>query len=124
MTLLLLSLLVAVIAGGWVAYPLLFRRWVVIEDRVATDVFEGESRKRVALAALKDVEYDHAAGKLDEADYQDIRGVLEREALEALQHSASSSPVGPPTSSRIVHACGFNNPGGSRFCAGCGHRLA
>lgn len=123
MTLLLLSLLVAIVAGGFVVYPLIFRRWVVVEDRMATDVFEGESRKRVALAALKDVEYDHAAGKLDETDYQTIRGVLEREALEAIQHSASVAPAAA-SGAQIVHSCGFRNPGGSRFCAGCGHRLA
>jgi hypothetical protein len=123
MTLLLISLLVALIAGVWVVYPLLFKRFVVVEDRLATDVFEGESRKRVALAALKDVDYDHAAGKLDESDYQDIRGVLEREALEAIQLSAARAPAGA-VGSQIVHSCGFRNPGGSRFCAGCGHRLA
>lgn len=124
MTFLLLSILVAVAAAGWVVYPLIFKRWVVIEDRVATDVFEGESRKRVALAALKDVEYDHAAGKLDDADYQDIRGVLEREALEALELSSTRSAAAAAARSETVHSCGFRNPGGSRFCAGCGHRLA
>jgi cytochrome c-type biogenesis protein CcmI len=124
MTLLLISILVALVAAAWVVYPLIFKRWVVIEDRVATDVVEGESRKRVALAALKDVEYDHAAGKLDEADYQDMRSVLEREALEALQLSATRSAAASADRPAIVHKCGFSNPGGSRFCAGCGLRLA
>ncbi len=119
MTLLLLSVLLAVIAAGWVVHPLLFRRWGLVDDVVPSAVLDSEARKRVALAALKDVEYDRAAGKLDEADYATMRARLEREALAALQDAPPRSAAGAE-----AHACGFSNPGGSRFCAGCGQKLS
>ena len=49
---------------------------------------EAEARKRVALLALRDVEYDYATGKLDDEDYEDLRGELAAEALQALQAEA------------------------------------
>jgi len=120
MTLLLLAVLVAVMAAGFVIHPLVVRRWGLLGDTVPSEVLDSEARKRVALAALKDVEYDHAAGKLDDADYQAMRTRLEQEALEAVNafEQTSTTELAP-----IVHACGFRNPGGSRFCAGCGRPL-
>src|SRR5690606_4270986 len=116
------AVLIAVAAAGWVIHPILFRRWSLVDDTVSSQAFDSEARKRVALAALKDAEYDRAAGKLDEADYAHIRSRLEREALEALQ--AADSATSPPPPAPLTHGCGFLNPGGSRFCSGCGQRLA
>lgn len=120
MSLLIAAALLALVATIWVAQPLLSRRWGALSDQISPAVLDREARKRVALAALKDVEYDHAAGKLDDADYAEMRSLLEVEALEALRaaEAARSEAVAAP------HACGFANPPGSRFCAGCGQRLA
>lgn len=128
MTLLALALLLALVAAAWVVHPLLFRRWGLIGDVVPAALSDRETRKRVALAALKDVEYDHAAGKLDDADYREIRGRLEMEALHALSEDGPSGGTAPETTAAApplsaAHACGFTNPEGSRFCAGCGQRL-
>jgi hypothetical protein len=77
----------------------------------------------VALAALKEVEYDRAAGKLDDADYESLKGQLELEALHAVRVAdAPDATQGKVPASR--HVCGFKNPAGSRFCAGCGQPLA
>ena len=38
-----------------------------------------------ALAALKELEFDHRAGKIDDADYRALVGPLRRAAAEALQ---------------------------------------
>jgi hypothetical protein len=38
-----------------------------------------------ALAALKELEFDHRAGKIDDADYRTLVGPLRRAAAEALQ---------------------------------------
>lgn len=38
-----------------------------------------------ALAALKELEFDHRAGKIDDADYRALIGPLRRAAAEALQ---------------------------------------
>jgi hypothetical protein len=120
MSLLVGALIVALVAAGFVVYPLLYRRWGSMADAIPASVQDREARKRVALAALKDVEYDRIAGKLDDTDYHDIRGKLEAEAVHALHEAAQ--PV--PGSAGGPHVCGFNNPIGSRYCAGCGQRLA
>lgn len=118
MTLLIAAGLIALLAAGWVVHPILFRRWGLLGDAVSADIVDRESRKRVALAALKDVEYDHAAGKLDETDYREVRDRLELEALHAVRAAES------PHDSHSRHQCGFVNPPASRFCAGCGLRIA
>ncbi len=42
-----------------------------------------EERDR-ALAALKELEFDHRTGKISDADYADAVGLLRREAADAL----------------------------------------
>lgn len=121
MTLLLLSVLMALAAGAWVIQPLLARRAAVLADVAPGAVLDAEARKRVALASLKEVEYDYAAGKLDEADYREMRDRLSVEALRALR--AAEAVRVPVAAKPVRHACGFVNPGGSRFCAGCGAPL-
>lgn len=118
MTLLLIAILLGIIGAGWVIVPLVYRRSTSMTDAIPISVVEGEARRYEALAALKEAEYDHAAGKLDEKDYGVLRSQLEQEALVALR----SGPA--PASPNTAHTCGFVNPAGSRFCAGCGHPLA
>lgn len=43
-----------------------------------------EERDR-ALAALKELEFDHRTGKIDDVDYRTLVGPLRRAAAEALQ---------------------------------------
>ena len=43
-----------------------------------------EERDR-ALAALKEIEFDHRTGKIDDVDYRQLVGPLRRAAAEALQ---------------------------------------
>ena len=122
MTILLSAVLVAIVGTAWVIHPLIFKRWVTFSDAVPGSVIEAENRRKVALAALKEVEYDRAAGKLDDADYASLRGQLEVEALSALR-SGEPAPQPTRTATGRAHLCGFLNPAGSRFCAGCGERL-
>jgi len=102
-------------------------------------------RKRMALLALRDVEYDYHAGKLDEHDYRALKAQVSAEALDALEAAAASErrpeDEGVPASlspleaeiaelrrslreGEICTQCGHPNPRGSRFCAECGSALA
>lgn len=110
-------------------------------EREEGELTETEARKRVALLALRDVEYDYLAGKLDEADYRSLKGELTAEALAALEadEMARSGAVSADTAAaleaEIAEAraglksgsfcadCGFSNEPGSRFCSACGHAL-
>ena len=45
-----------------------------------------------ALAALKELEFDHRSGKIDDADYRTLVGPLRRAAAEALQALDADKP--------------------------------
>ena len=110
-------------------------------ERDEDELTETEARKRVALLALRDVEYDYLAGKLDEEDYRSLKGELTAEALAALEadenaRSGSLSGGAAATleaeiaeartslrSGVVCSECGFANEPRSRFCSSCGHAL-
>lgn len=110
-------------------------------ERDDDELTDTEARKRVALLALRDVEYDFLAGKLDEDDYRSLKSELTAEALAALEaDEASRSAGGRPAdegieaeiariraglrSGVVCAECGFSNDEGSRFCSSCGQALA
>jgi cytochrome c-type biogenesis protein CcmH/NrfG len=111
------------------------------EDDEMTDT---EARKRVALLALRDVEYDFLAGKLDEEDYRSLKAELTAEALAALEaDDAAKSGVGGSFATADAALedeiaairrglrngapcpkCTYTNEAGSRFCSSCGTPLS
>jgi hypothetical protein len=110
-------------------------------ERDEDELTETEARKRVALLALRDVEYDFLAGKLDEEDYRSLKGQLTAEALAALEADEAARGQGGRPADGDIEAeiariraglktgfvcagCGFSNEEGSRFCSSCGHALA
>ncbi|HYJ80432.1 MAG TPA: zinc ribbon domain-containing protein [Longimicrobiaceae bacterium] len=133
MTLLLLSALLATLAAVFVIRPIVSRRAAVLTDAAPGALLDAEARRRMALASLKELEYDFLGGKLDDADYQAQRERLSHEALEAIRAAdaaqaaaageAPSAGSAAPAMADAAHGCGFANPPGSRFCAGCGKRL-
>jgi len=110
-------------------------------ERADDELTETEARKRVALLALRDVEYDFLAGKLDEEDYRSLKGELTAEAMAALEadEAAKGEGAGATASddleteiSRLREGlrtgvacpeCTYSNEEGSRFCSACGHAL-
>lgn len=128
MTLLALSVVLALLAAATVVHPLWARRAALLADVAPGEVLDAEARRRVALAALKELEYDFASGKLDDADYRAQRDRLSAEAVHAIRAAdrLRGVEVSPATLSGdpAAHGCGFVNPPRSRFCAGCGARLA
>ena len=83
---LIVGALVAVAAVVVVALPFLL-------DTGESDLLEAPSESRMALveerdralAALKELEFDHQTGKIDDADYRALVGPLRRAAAAALQ---------------------------------------
>jgi len=107
-------------------------------EREDDELTETEARKRIALLALRDVEYDYLAGKLDEEDYRSLKAELTAEALAALEADEAARD-GKPEDAEIeaeiarirqglkggltCGECGFTNEKGSRFCSSCGEPL-
>lgn len=58
---------------------------------------EAEEARDRALAALKELEADHRAGRISDEDYRAVVGVLRRdagEALRAIDHLKEGTPAG------------------------------
>ena len=106
-----------------------------------------ETRRGVALLALKEIEFDRATGKLSDADYELLKSRYSAEALAALDaeeqtpapHTAAlpSDPeqlvtarlqvlrAGPVTGDggRVCLRCGPRPEPDARFCSRCGLSL-
>jgi rubrerythrin len=134
--------LVIVAAVAVVAYPF-FARWRSEEGVLASgaDVaLENLIVQRDATyAAIRDLETDHAMGKLSDADYKAIRGKYEGKAVAILQEldayragSASDDEAIEQQVKRLrgetgaykCPKCGTRARGNDRFCAKCGSALA
>jgi len=80
----------AVVAVLWVARPFLRNGTPDRDDALAPDpakhelIRVAEERDR-ALAALKELEFDHRTGKISDTDYKELVGPLRREAAAALR---------------------------------------
>jgi len=87
---LIVGALIAVAAAVFVALPFL-REPVALDDDIAGATPENERRLALmesrdrALAALKELEFDHRTGKIDDVDYRALVGPLRRAAAESLQ---------------------------------------
>ncbi len=77
------GIILATLVVFWVLFPLVSGRSAPM-DRDEEELTEAQHRKRMALFALRDVEYDFHAGKLDEEDYRKMKREIASEALEAL----------------------------------------
>jgi len=125
--------------------------WLILQPLLAPGrpraaVFEPpdpeETPKGVALAALKEIEFDRETGKLSDEDYAFLKAKYTGAALEALRaeapeaasgdvevliaarvralrSAATSAPPGAPSCS----VCGPRPEADAVFCSSCGQRL-
>jgi hypothetical protein len=103
-----------------------------------------ETPKGLALAALKEIEFDRETGKLSDADYEVLKAKYTAAALDALRseqtgvafddletliaakvRSLRSASVTKPsnTSSLVCSTCGPRPEADAIFCSSCGRRL-
>lgn len=79
-----------------------------------------EHRKDLALAALKEIEFDRATGKLDDADYARMKATYTTEALAAIRSADAGAavPQEPALAKRPVAAgVGAGTEGGAADAA-------
>lgn len=124
---------------------------LIVPGRPSAPVFEPldpeETPRGVALAALKEIEFDRETGKLSDEDYAYLKGKYTGAALQALRAESAaaaepgagdgdvevliaarvralrsaltSAPPGAPT----CPACGPRPEPDAVFCSSCGQRL-
>jgi hypothetical protein len=106
----LLAVLLAVAAVAFVARPFLAEP-EAHDDRLGGLTPAEQERLRLlerrdrALAALKELEFDHRTGKIADADYEASVGPLRREAAEAMRAlDPVTAPVPEPAEKVDAHA--------------------
>lgn len=142
MTALIGGILLAAGVMLYVIEPLFSGRGAAAYDS-EDDYDEGAARRRVALSALRDLEYDRATGKLDRKDYELLRAELSHDALRQLE---PDDERGYQADSAVERAsreledeiaqirralreglqcagCQHLNRAGARFCGRCGEAL-
>lgn len=141
---LLMRIVLALVAVGFVGVPLLRERWADEDTEPAEDVEELYHRRESTYSALKELEFDYRTGKLSDTDYSDLVTKYREEALEVLgeiegyEAGVDAEVNSEPTSRRgpaplrlqpepDAHAdlvtcpeCGGEIPAGARFCRECG----
>jgi cytochrome c-type biogenesis protein CcmI len=83
MSVLIPAVLLAIAVVFFVLFPVVAGEFAPME-RDDEELTEVQHRKRTALLALRDVEYDYHAGKLDDADYRRLKEEIAAEALQAI----------------------------------------
>lgn len=92
-------------------------------EREDDELTETEARKRVALLALRDVEYDFLSGKLDEHDYRSLKAELTAEALAALEADEEAKAGRRGLAGAVTARTGGEAPGGVGGDSGAGDAL-
>jgi hypothetical protein len=86
--------------------------------------------KALVLRSIKELEFDHATGKVGDEDFKEMNQRLRVHAMaliEALDREVAPAPPAPVAAASVAHACPscqtVNDPD-AKFCKQCGHRLA
>lgn len=88
------ALLVAAIALAVVALV----AWPLVRDRTETDAVADDQRRRAlqdeierSLRAIREIEFDHKAGNLNDADFAELDGIERARAAELLRRRDARS---------------------------------
>ena len=80
---LIIGTVLAVGALAFVLYPIFFGVKRHVPQATVAPANEGES----AVAALREIEFDRATGKLSDADYADLKARYTKEAVAAMRRA-------------------------------------
>jgi hypothetical protein len=83
------------------------------------------------IDALRDIEFDHATGKLSESDYATLKAQYTHDAVEELRRARSADAIDPAEEAvrrirqqtRRCPTCGPRPEPGARYCSSCGAAL-
>jgi hypothetical protein len=128
---LIIGTLLALGALAYVLWPVIVaaeRREVTLTS-VGTQSASTNDSERDAIAALKEIEFDHATGKLSESDYTTLKSQYTAEAVTALRaREASDDAVEAEirrvrAQTRVCPVCGPRPEPAASYCSRCGAPL-
>jgi hypothetical protein len=76
--------IVGVVAIGFVIWPL-FRRMPLTSLPEVEEIANLHTRKEVALEAIRELEFDHSVGKIEDADFERFNRILRSRALRLIE---------------------------------------
>lgn len=103
----------ALAALAFVLYPL-FREPLALGESRTRQV--PADRTNSAVDALREIEFDHATGKLSEHDYAELKALYTEQAITAMRGATAEIVV--------CDVCGPRPESDAAFCSECGRSLA
>ncbi len=131
MTALVLGTILALGALAYVLWPVIVSDGTLIAPRLPASTPSATSDEHgEAVAALREIEFDHATGKLSEADYASLKTQYTSEAVAAMRgrQSITDDVVEAAISRaravrRVCPVCGPRPEPAARYCSRCGVAL-
>ncbi|MBI5815658.1 MAG: zinc ribbon domain-containing protein [Nitrospinae bacterium] len=129
--LLMVELLILAAALAFIAYPLLKPEaaepggGALSENELSALLF----KKEAAYAAIKDLEFDRSTGKIDDADYEQMKAQFEAEAIAVLKELSGAGPAEGEKKKRrggeevFCVTCGAKVKPNHNFCGKCGAKV-
>jgi hypothetical protein len=123
----------AVGALAFVLYPVFFGSPHAVGS---TAIIPRQSDREAAVAALREIEFDKATGKLSDVDYAELKGRYTEQAIVAMRVETSAAAASAPNDDEIEAAvrayregacacptCGPRPEPDAVFCSNCGRYL-
>jgi hypothetical protein len=127
---LVIGTVLAVSALAFVLYPLFFD---APAPRTPVHVASDSLSDDVAVAALREIEFDRATGKLSDADYAQLKEQYTRQALATMRRSTLETSAAEDEVESAIRAyriarptcgsCGPRPESDAVFCSNCGRYL-
>jgi hypothetical protein len=123
--LIMIAIVLSVVAAVYVALPLFRQSADGIIARVESDrTGDLLYQKELALATIKDLDFDMQTGKLAEADHAELVAAQQKIISQTEQQvSGTGQKKGEMSRPRYCSACGHPHGAEARFCSHCGAAL-
>ena len=120
---LVLGTVLAVGALAFVLYPIFF---APARNEVLQALAPRQTDREAAVAALREIEFDRATGKLSDADYADLKVRYTEEAIVAMRleekAGETAGVIGLPSTDDEIEAAVLAYRAGGCVCPTCGPR--
>jgi len=117
---LIVGTVLAVGALAFVLYPIFFAPTHPVS---VAALRPRQSDREAAVAALREIEFDRATGKLSDADYVDLKGRYTEQAIVAMRVESTAAASSAPSDDEIEAAVRVYRAGaGACVCPTCGPR--